>query len=142
MEIKVAKHAGFCFGVRRAVETLVAEQGNHRIFTLGKLIHNPHVVERLEDAGVQVLSEENIFEIAATATAERPVVIVIRAHGTLRPIMERLTAMSAENPSLSVIDCTCPFVKKIHTIVERETSPRRSLVVSGDPGNRDPENEV
>ena len=136
MEIKVAKHAGFCFGVRRAVETvesLVAKKDARRIFTLGKLIHNPHVVERLQAAGVQVLSEENIFEVAATATERSPVVIVIRAHGTLRPIMERLSAMAAKNPSLSVIDCTCPFVKKIHNIVERETASQRSLVVSGDP---------
>ncbi len=136
MAIKLARHAGFCFGVRRAVETvesLVADGGNRRIYTLGKLIHNPHVVAKLESSGVRVLSEDNLFSVASTATAESPAVIVIRAHGTLRPIVERLTAMAAENPSLSVVDCTCPFVKKIHTIVARETSPDRALVVSGDP---------
>ena len=137
MAIKIARHAGFCFGVRRAVEAvqlLINENDRqHRIYTLGKLIHNPHVVDRLETAGVQVLSEETVFEIAATATEQSPVTIVIRAHGTRRSVMEELMMMSADNPSLSVLDCTCPFVKKIHNIVERESSPDRTLIVSGDP---------
>ncbi len=136
MEIKVARYAGFCFGVRRAVETveaLIASPDRGRIYTLGKLIHNPHVVKRLEKAGLQVLTEENIFDVAMTATPQSPVTIVIRAHGTLRSIMEQLSALQAQNPALSVIDCTCPFVKKIHNIVERETSPDCTLVVSGDP---------
>lgn len=137
MEIKVARYAGFCFGVQRAVDAVQAliNEGTpgRRICTLGMLIHNPHVVERLETAGVAVLSEDAVFEVAASATEDSPVVIVIRAHGTRRVIMDRLAEMAARNPSLSVLDCTCPFVKKIHTIVGRETSPDNTLVVSGDP---------
>ncbi len=139
MEIKVARHAGFCFGVRRAVDTVEALIREalpfRRIYTLGNLIHNPHVVKRLEAAGVTVLNEENLFDAAAAACETAPAVIVIRAHGTLKPILERLNEMAAENPHLTVVDCTCPFVKKIHTIVQKETSSDRTLVVSGDPNH-------
>ncbi len=137
MTIKVARTAGFCFGVRRAVETveklITEKEPARRIYTLGKLIHNPHVVAKLENAGVAVLEEDTLLEVAVTATEQSPVTIVIRAHGTLRPIMERLSAMAAANPSLAVVDCTCPFVKKIHNIVEKETTPDSVLVVSGNP---------
>ncbi|MBQ7324371.1 MAG: bifunctional 4-hydroxy-3-methylbut-2-enyl diphosphate reductase/30S ribosomal protein S1 [Clostridia bacterium] len=137
MSIKIAKTAGFCFGVRRAVETveqLVADkEPARRIYTLGKLIHNPHVIAKLEAAGVGVLSEETLFDTVLTADKTSPVTVVIRAHGTLRPVMEKLTALAAENPYLSVVDCTCPFVKKIHTIVDEKTTPEHTLIVSGDP---------
>ena len=137
MKIKVARTAGFCFGVRRAVETvekLMAEKEPHRrIYTLGKLIHNPHVVAKLERAGVKVLAEDTLFPVAETATEQSPVTIVIRAHGTLLPIMEKLTALAASNSALTVIDCTCPFVKKIHNIVAEHTCEDSTLIVSGNP---------
>ena len=136
MSIKVAKTAGFCFGVKRTVDTASALSENHpgkRFYTLGKLIHNAHVVSRLEKDGVKVLSEKELFPVAESATAESPVVILIRAHGTLKENMERLSAMAEKNPALTIEDCTCPFVKKIHRIVEEHTSPATTLVVSGDP---------
>ncbi len=136
MSIKVATSAGFCFGVRRAVDQATALTHSHpgkRIFTLGKLIHNAHVVAKLEKDGVSVLSEEDLFPVAESATAESPVVILIRAHGTLRENMERLSALAETNPALTIVDCTCPFVKKIHRIVAEHTAPHTTLVVSGDP---------
>ncbi len=134
--IKVADHAGFCFGVRRAVEaaqSLADSAPYQRIYTLGKLIHNPHVVERLERAGVGVLAEDTVIATALSATPDSPVTVLIRAHGTLRPIMERLEQIAAQNSAFTVIDCTCPFVKKIHTIVARETADGTPLIVSGNP---------
>ena len=136
MSIEVAASAGFCFGVKRAVDTAVRLTESHphqRSYTLGKLIHNAHVVSRLEKGGVNVLSEEELFPVAKTATADSPVTVLVRAHGTLREIMEKLDAMASENPALTVVDCTCPFVKKIHRIVEENTSPETTLIVSGDP---------
>ena len=138
MSIEIAASAGFCFGVKRAVDTATKLTSTHprqRNYTLGKLIHNAHVVSRLEAGGVKVLTEEELFPIAQTATAESPVTILIRAHGTLREIMEQLTAMASENPSLTILDCTCPFVKKIHRIVEENTTPNTTLIVSGDPAH-------
>ena len=138
MSIEIAASAGFCFGVKRAVDTATKLTSTHprqRNYTLGKLIHNAHVVSRLEAGGVKVLTEEELFPIAQTATAESPVTILIRAHGTLREIMEQLTAMARENPALTILDCTCPFVKKIHRIVEENTNPKTTLIVSGDPAH-------
>ena len=136
MAINVARTAGFCFGVKRAVDTahsLMSAEPGRRIFTLGKLIHNSHVVSQLEAGGVTVLAEEDLFSTVASAAPESPVTILIRAHGTLRENMERLEAMAAENPHLTVVDCTCPFVKKIHRIVEEHAAHDTTLVVSGDP---------
>ncbi len=159
MEIKTARYAGFCFGVSRAVETvrkLAAQtkekKPNERIYTLGKLIHNPHVVEELERSGVQIIREDQIDQLIAAEQPPRddalspsgslplpaagkssPVTVVIRTHGAPRQITEKLTDAAAQNPYLTVIDCTCPYVRKIHEIVERETAPDTQLIVIGNP---------
>lgn len=137
MEIKTARYAGFCFGVSRAVkevQKLAAEKAeNERIYTLGKLIHNPHVVSQLEAAGVKVIDELMLTEVCASAVASSPVTIVIRTHGAPRQITDLLAKAAEENPYLTVTDCTCPYVRKIHEIVERETDEDTVLVVIGNP---------
>lgn len=139
MEIKTAKYAGFCFGVSRAVKTvqkLAAEKAPEaRIYTLGKLIHNPHVVKELEEAGVKVIDEQMLPPICASAAASSPVTVVIRTHGAPRSITDMLSAEAAKNPYLTITDCTCPYVRKIHEIVERETDPDTVLAVIGDPNH-------
>lgn len=105
MQIILAKTAGFCFGVDRAV-SLVEEavREGKRVATLGPIIHNRHVIERFTALGVR--------EIAAPEEARPGECVVIRSHGVTRAIMEQLAGMDVE-----VIDATCPFVKKIHRII-------------------------
>jgi len=112
----VASHAGFCFGVRRAVET--AEQVAPAI-TLGPIIHNPQVVSRLE--GLGILSAERVEDIPAGARA------VIRSHGVSRATAESLTGRGCE-----VIDATCPFVARIHAMAKEASEAGIALIVVGE----------
>ena len=121
MSITVAKSAGFCFGVNRAVELVerVAQNGK-RVCTLGPIIHNRHAVAHFEQMGVRVI------ESPAEAT-DRDTVI-IRSHGVTRAVQEALEATGAE-----VVDATCPFVKRIHGIVSRAEEEGALPVIIGTP---------
>ena len=105
MEITVAKTAGFCFGVKRAVEKVYDQiaTGKKPIYTYGPIIHNEEVVRDLEEKGVQVINSKEELE------ALKEGVVVIRSHGVGREIYELL-----ECQGLELVDATCPFVKKIH----------------------------
>ncbi len=107
MSITVAKSAGFCFGVNRAVETVEKAAGEGaNVATLGPIIHNRHVVSRFENLGVRVLHSPQEAEAGMT--------VIIRSHGVARRVLQQL-----EERGVSVIDATCPFVKRIHEIVSR-----------------------
>ncbi|MFR8088762.1 MAG: bifunctional 4-hydroxy-3-methylbut-2-enyl diphosphate reductase/30S ribosomal protein S1 [Lachnospirales bacterium] len=123
MKIRVAKTAGFCFGVRNALEITERELRKHPgepLCTYGPLIHNRDVIQRLEEKGVRVIScpEE-------TRSGER---VVIRAHGIGRQVYEALKQQGA-----ILIDATCPFVKKIHRIVEKHSAVGESILILGNP---------
>ncbi len=112
----MASHAGFCFGVRRAVE---AAEKAAPVVTLGPIIHNPEVVARLESLGVSsVDSPEDIPEHAR---------VIIRSHGVSRDVTERLKARCAE-----VIDATCPFVTRIHEMAKKASDENLPLIVIGE----------
>lgn len=133
MEITVAKSAGFCFGVSRAVEEVyrLSEPAHRgRIYTVGSLIHNPHIVSELAERGVEIIEPADFERVFAEATEEDPVTVVIRTHGVTRQISERLAAYAAKNPFFVVCDMTCPYVKKIHRIVSEHRD--RQLIVFGD----------
>lgn len=137
MNITVAKNAGFCFGVSRAVEkirALMAEREPHtHIYTIGQLIHNPHIIAELSAGGVCVIEPEDLKNIFLEANGNNRALVVVRTHGVERRVTEELALYSKENPYFSVIDCTCPYVKKIHRIVsEHEDEP---LYVFGDPAH-------
>ena len=120
MQITLAKTAGFCFGVNRAVNMLydlVAEGVN--VCTLGPIIHNPQVIEDLQNRGVNII--ENIEE---TINDKK---VVIRTHGVERDILEY-----CEENNLDYIDATCPFVKKIHKIVQKNSSESLPVLIAGD----------
>ena len=107
MSVQVAKSAGFCFGVDRAVELVEqAAQTGERVVTLGPIIHNRHAVARLQELGVQVIDKPE------DATAE--MTVVIRSHGVTKAAQEQLERQGAK-----LIDATCPFVKRIHGIVSK-----------------------
>ena len=90
-EIIIAKHAGFCFGVKRATEEIEKriEKGEGRLYTLGHLIHNPSYLARLEKNGVRSVEIDEVEGIAAEATKEMPVTLFLRAHGVPRDDLHR-----------------------------------------------------
>ncbi len=132
MEIKVAKYAGFCFGVKRAVEATfaLAEQNTDaKIYTVGSLIHNPIVNERLAQNGVDILREECLDEDLQKASPKS--VFVVRTHGVSPKVLEKLRAFTEKNPESSVWDMTCPFVAKIYRIMEKNTSGETFTILIG-----------
>ena len=119
MSVTVAKSAGFCFGVNRAVELVekAAKEGG-RVCTFGPIIHNRHAVAHFEQMGVQVISAP---EQAAGFDK-----VVIRSHGVARAVYEQLCAAA-----LQVVDATCPFVKRIHGIVSSAHEEGRLPIIIG-----------
>lgn len=119
-EIILAKTAGFCFGVNRAVEMVyeLIKKGE-KVCTLGPIIHNPQMVEELKSAGVRIVdspSEVNTDEI-----------MVIRSHGVPKEVYAE-----AEKLGVRVADATCPFVAKIHKIVKQESENGSEIFIAGD----------
>ena len=141
MEITVAKNAGFCFGVKRATDSLEAaiksKSEGERIFTLGTLIHNDTYNAMLEKKGVRVTSIDEVNSLAESADAASPVTVFIRAHGIPKQDEEQLLALSLKNPYFKYLDCTCPFVKKIHNIAKKHSDKDNILLVLG--GSEHPE---
>ena len=135
MKIEIAKGSGFCFGVRRAYEMLKIElekrKENDRIFTLGSFVHNPLITEQLENQGVYVIDEGRIDSLAEEATEDSSVTVILRTHGISRELQEKISELSKKNQFFRCVDCTCPCVKKIHSIVEKESkeAPDDTLVV-------------
>ncbi|MDY3618972.1 bifunctional 4-hydroxy-3-methylbut-2-enyl diphosphate reductase/30S ribosomal protein S1 [Agathobaculum sp.] len=119
MSVTVAKTAGFCFGVRRAVD-LAEQQAAHKgtIYAYGEIIHNSHEIQRLEKLGVH--TAVTLEEIPCGAA------VLIRAHGVPRAVYQLLQEKGCE-----IFDATCPFVRKIHEIVDRESKAGRMIVVFG-----------
>ncbi len=122
MQVKVAKSAGFCFGVQRAVDTVYeqVEKGIRPIYTYGPIIHNEVVVQDLEEKGVRVLNTKEELEALTEGT------VIIRSHGIGREIYDLI-----EKKGLTCVDATCPFVKKIHRIVEKESAAGRQIIIIG-----------
>ncbi len=122
MEVTVAKSAGFCFGVQRAVDSVYSEiaKGSKPIYTFGPIIHNEQVVSDLESKGVQV-----IHSIEALQTIQNGTVI-IRSHGVPKVIYDIL-----EKQGVRIVDATCPFVKKIHNIVRQESEKGKIILIIG-----------
>ncbi len=124
MEYLTAKSAGFCFGVKRAVDT-VYEQLNKggKIYTYGPIIHNETVVEDLEQKGVSVIS----FEDLKTLTEGT---VIIRSHGVPKEVYDVLN-----EKGIDYVDATCPFVKRIHQIVEKDRNEGKRIIIAGNPNH-------
>ena len=125
MKVTVAKSAGFCFGVKRAVKTVYEEieagkeRGEH-IYTYGPIIHNEQVVADLESRGVGVLN--SIEELKALEEGT----VIIRSHG-----VDRKTYDIIRDRGLKLVDATCPFVKKIHKTVMEKSEGGYAIVIIG-----------
>lgn len=123
MEVTLAKSAGFCFGVKRAVDMVYEEAENGgNVYTYGPIIHNEEVVEDLKQKGVQVLHTIEELKNIKTGT------VIIRSHGVSKEVYDLLEAQG-----IRVVDATCPFVKKIHNIVQEHTQQGEDVVIIGNP---------
>ena len=125
METILAKSAGFCFGVKRAVEKVYEQIENHKeIYTYGPIIHNEEVVKDLEEKGVRVLESREELEALQSGT------VVIRSHGVEKAIYDII-----EKNHLECVDATCPFVKRIHKVVEQASKDGDNIVIIGNAGH-------
>ncbi|MBR3607880.1 MAG: 4-hydroxy-3-methylbut-2-enyl diphosphate reductase [Lachnospiraceae bacterium] len=129
MEVVRAESAGFCFGVEKAMEKAYRQiekkaKDGDKIYTFGPLIHNEEVVKELKQKGVEVIdSVEELKEIKEGS-------VIIRSHGVSREIYHIL-----EERGVECIDATCPFVKRIHKIVEKESEQGKKIIIIGNDGH-------
>ena len=134
-EVIVAKNAGFCFGVRRAADQLERSLGERlpgqRIVTLGHLIHNDIYNQRMAARGVEMVESDGLAALIREATPDAPVLVIVRAHGIAPCVEDVLRDGAANNPSFTWIDCTCPFVARIHQIVQQYDAQNHQLWVFG-----------
>ena len=121
MKVTLAKSAGFCFGVKRAVEMVYKEaETGKKVYTLGPIIHNEQVVQDLEQKGVRVIDTPEELSEAEDAT------VIIRSHGISADVYHQL-----EDKKVRIVDATCPFVSKIHRIVEKKYQEGSCIVIVG-----------
>jgi len=120
VKIILAKTAGFCFGVNNAVDIAYKQLKNsEKIYTLGPLIHNESVIDELRNMGAEVITD-----VSQAAEGSK---VIIRAHGVAPEIYEEL-----KKKNIGVVDATCPYVKKIHKLVEQQHKQGWTIVIAGD----------
>ena len=120
MDIKLAGHAGFCFGVDKAVKTAFDLQYNGKVATFGELIHNSQVIDALHEKG--------ILAVDSVEGLEEKDCVIIRAHGVGPDVYGAL-----EKRNVTVLDATCPYVKRIHEIVKKNQIEGSRIIIVGDP---------
>ena len=120
MSVTLAKSAGFCFGVNRAVETVykLVEEGK-KVCTLGPIIHNPQIVSDLSEKGVRIINEPE--------EAEKGETVVIRSHGISDKVIDKIKALG-----LDWVNATCPFVENIHKLVRKAALENKVVLLAGD----------
>ena len=123
MKVELAKSAGFCFGVEKAVNTVYeeAKKGNDIVYTLGPIIHNEEVVKDMKKRGVEAVKIEDLASLSKGT-------VIIRSHGVSREIFNFV-----KRSGHRVVDATCPFVKKIHAIVSVQSGKGKTVVIIGNP---------
>lgn len=119
-EVAIAEHAGFCFGVQRAIDRAYAQEDKERIYTYGSLIHNDEVMRDLNERGIVKVDELEAFRTLPKGT------VIIRSHGISEAEENFLRGCGHE-----IIDTTCPYVKKIHRIVRRESQAGKRIIIVG-----------
>ena len=123
MKVTLAKSAGFCFGVKRAVDMVyeqIKDAKERPIYTYGPIIHNEEVVKELAEKGVRVIAEDE------DPHGLEPGTVIIRSHGVGRKVKEDL-----ENAGFTIVDATCPFVQKIHRYVAKYAEEGYFVLIVG-----------
>ncbi|MDI3503418.1 MAG: hypothetical protein PWP64_354 [Candidatus Cloacimonadota bacterium] len=119
MQVRLAAYSGFCFGVRRAIKMAIeASKGTQKVYTLGALIHNPQFVAELEEQGI--LAMPRAADISNS-------VVIIRSHGITKQEYEILTRQNN-----TIIDATCPYVKRTHEMIQSAISDGYQVCILGD----------
>lgn len=127
MKVTLAKTAGFCFGVKRAVEMVYTEvQKGKQVYTLGPIIHNEEVVSDLEKKGVKMINELDLKKMEEDGKELSGSTVVIRSHGVSEAVYRAL-----EEKKCEIVDSTCPFVKKIHDTVRKHAAQGYDIVIIG-----------
>ncbi|GMO55368.1 MAG: 4-hydroxy-3-methylbut-2-enyl diphosphate reductase [Candidatus Endomicrobiellum trichonymphae] len=124
LRVKIAENAGFCFGVRRAIDLTEKTAGKERkVYTLGPVIHNPQEVKRLEKKGIKTLKDPKKLKSGS---------IILRTHGIPCNLHKKLE----ENKNINVIDAACPFVKRAQNTIKRLStdikSKDKTIIVVGE----------
>ena len=119
MEIKRAKHAGFCFGVDKAVKTAFELSYDGTVYTIGDLIHNRQIIDKLEHKGIKKLD--------TVESLKEGDCVIIRAHGIGKNVYDELN-----NRKVKILDATCPYVKRIHEIVKSQNEEGYRIIIVGD----------
>lgn len=117
MKITVANSAGFCFGVKNAVDTAYSHVGEN-VCVLGELIHNPLVIEKLKDSGIECVNNPEDVKTQK---------VIIRSHGAPEEVFKYFN-----DKNIEIIDATCPFVKKIHSIVSENYKRGKQIIILGE----------
>lgn len=129
MKVEMAKTAGFCFGIERAVNIVYKEiEESKSVYTYGPITHNEEVIKDLSNRGVKVIDSTEELKKVPKST------IIIRAHGVAKEVYDII-----KNKGHRLVDATCPYVRKIHKVVERETNKGRHIIIVGN--NTHPEIE-
>ena len=123
MKVELAKSAGFCFGVEKAVNTVYeeAKKNDDIVYTLGPIIHNEEVVKDMKKRGVEAVAIEDLHSLPKGT-------VIIRSHGVSKEIYNYV-----KESGHRVVDATCPFVKKIHAIVSVQSGKGKTVVIIGNP---------
>ena len=123
MKVELAKSAGFCFGVEKALNTVYeeAKKENEIVYTLGPIIHNEEVVKDMKKRGVEAVKMEDLASLPKGT-------VIIRSHGVSRDVYNFV-----KQSGHRVVDATCPFVKKIHAIVSVQSGKGKTVVIIGNP---------
>lgn len=125
MEVRLASHAGFCFGVKRAVDMCYSEsEKDRKVYTYGPIIHNDLVIRDLEKRGVYVINSPEELQDGEDAT------VIIRSHGISEKEYEAL-----RSKHVNIVNATCPFVDRIHKIVHDEYEKGAQIVIIGSPSH-------
>ncbi len=120
MEIILAKTAGFCFGVDRALKKVYDNLGDRHLYTYGPIIHNTQVVDELASQGVRVIDDLNNLTLYPEGD------IIVRSHGISEAEQRRIEASG-----FGMIEATCPFVKRIHKIVAKASAKGHQIIIAG-----------
>ena len=132
--ITVAENAGFCFGVRRAtdtVEALIKDENKSSVYILGQLIHNEEYIKYLEENGVYEISPEDIDTLFERAKNGEKITVVIRTHGIEENIQKKLQDCDEAEENFTLVNCTCPYVTKIHKIASENSGEKQIFIVIG-----------
>lgn len=121
-KVILAKSAGFCFGVHRAVDTVYERTDKKNVYTYGPIIHNEEVVKDLESKGVKAISDISDIDTGVDGNAT----VIIRSHGVSKSVYDSIRSKNYE-----IVDATCPFVLKIHRIVEEESAKGKQIIIIG-----------